>query len=258
MMKKSTARKKSETTPERKPDRWAYVSKFLAECRALSGAGLRDHIARSYREALGETMLPSMSFVRAKAIIGRALQIRGFEEAGCAKHLNPVVRQRMVALLRGENVAYVDIAERQEARELAAQAETTSKRSARAKQQFHAPKRAGRTLGLSPGQTWWRVFQDNEERIGRGEKPLTDEEISGFMKKEFPEGAKKQCEPGGVHAVRGLINRSKMKGGKDVVFSGPLYLRYGENGQPIAKGTHIAAARVRKPIKVKVLRRKKA
>jgi hypothetical protein len=52
--------------------------------------------------------------------------------------------------------------------------------------------RSGKTLGLGVDQTWAYLFQQNEERYAarkkspRKTKPRTDEEITTFMKEEFP------------------------------------------------------------------------
>lgn len=66
--------------------------------------------------------------------------------------------------------------------------------------------RRGASLGLSVVETWKRLFEQNEEISSNGGKPLTDEQISAFMRQEFPRTPERSKTPQRVKALRREYN----------------------------------------------------
>lgn len=66
-----------------------------------------------------------------------------------------------------------------------------------------APAPVGKTSGVGVNETWIQVFEKNEE-VDEGER-LTDEQISQFMKSEFPDLDTKLFDR--VQIARGKYNR---------------------------------------------------
>lgn len=91
----------------------------------------------------------------------------------------------------------------------------------------HAFKRsAGKTLGLGIGETWVKLFSNNE-KLPRAKK-LTDKQISAFMFAEFPD--KKSAIFNAVSTVRSRIRRGVKVGGVEVKFES---FPYDEQGMKI-------------------------
>lgn len=98
-------------------------------------------------------------------------------------------------------------------------AKTTAK-ATKAKKESANPRAVGKTLGLGTMQTWIQVFQQNAK------KKLSDDQISKFMHKEFPDSTATDFD--NVHRVRGFYNSGKR-------FPAPKvsYKRYDEEGNVI-------------------------
>ena len=107
--------------------------------------------------------------------------------------------------------------------------------------------RMGKTLGLSVSGTWAHLFEQNEARYEarqgnkRAPKPLTDAQITEFMKQEFPltdEQRKWLEETGKVHKAFDYPTgkRSRYNSGKLAGMSGPPERpshRYDEDGNRV-------------------------
>lgn len=95
--------------------------------------------------------------------------------------------------------------------------------------------------GRSVSECWCYLFENNEERFGRGEPPWTDEEITSLMLKFFPDRHESQVFRRVGH-VRAAYNRgalSSQKGrrprrpSRRYVPENGAFLVYGKQGKRI-------------------------
>ena len=104
----------------------------------------------------------------------------------------------------------------------------------------------GRIYGLSVHSTWAKLFEDNE-RLPR-KKKLTDAQIAGTMKKEFPNNVNNLYNEKGVKAARYRYNLDGLhKGGE------PPATRSKQYDQD---GNEVIGRASRKPKKVKKEKKK--
>lgn len=93
------------------------------------------------------------------------------------------------------------------------------------------PRVAGKKWGLNMADTWIRVFAQNSEAPKA--KRLTDDQISQFMKKEFPQSTAYQVNCAqGVQAVRNLYNKGRMCGHEGEIPK-VLSVRCDKSGEPL-------------------------
>lgn len=98
--------------------------------------------------------------------------------------------------------------------------------------------RHGKNLGMAVTETWRHVFESNEKIKAGGGKPSTDQEISDFMKKEFPDQPAKSKSLARVRMYRTCYNNATHgfeRWGKPAVPS----VEYNPQGNPVAPGTAI-------------------
>ncbi len=112
----------------------------------------------------------------------------------------------------------------------------------------------GETLGLPVLDTWSWVFAENERRYRENGDPMTDIQISEFMKKEFPSSPGKSKSVSRVRQYRGCYNARSH--GFDR-FEAPAHQsqEYGEDGQPIgssSKSGSVNESRIREIVREEV------
>lgn len=79
------------------------------------------------------------------------------------------------------------------------------KKKSKEKKEKREKKISGRTLGLNVRETWRQVLMDNFKR------KLTDEQISKFMQKEFPDRKARQItRVSGVRSLRRSFNKGRL------------------------------------------------
>lgn len=116
----------------------------------------------------------------------------------------------------------------------------------------------GATKGLDVISTWAKVFEENEATAQAGGRPLTDEQISDFMHREFPASSEDSKSPNRVRMYRSNYNR----GVHSFSSRGPAKVQsreYGSDGKPVeAKvrggfgGSGIGEAKVREIVEKSV------
>ncbi len=136
--------------------------------------------------------------------------------------------------------------------------EMAKKTVSKAKSAKKSGRFVGKTTGKSVSETWLTAFSK-----ARSQK-LTDEQISRFMRSEFPQSKSAIYEVSGVRRVRGIYNAGGLTGQND---KAPTELcAFAKDGKPIAKfsKTNGAVPKVAKksaasvPGKRRVVVRKKA
>ena len=116
-----------------------------------------------------------------------------------------------------------------------------------------APKKfTGRTLGLSVSETWKAVFDANAKaasgkkaKLGELEltQPMTDEEITKFLRKEFPGNDSKNLDAVARH--RGYYNAGTVAKSQNGEGPDEELARYDAEGNVVVRGERQAARKAK-------------
>lgn len=217
------------------------MEEFLTNIRmAKSQWAARRIVLTEYQYLFDGHPPPGVHIELVKAAVGYELLYRSFLKHDCLHLLCDKIRERRQRALKlsleawvGDEDMFTMYASYMSAEQRSqAQGDDDSmatKKKAVAKKTPKSKKTVGLSLGLTIGQTWAHLFERNE-KCPKKDK-LTDDAISEFIKKEFPDNTSKNMDQ--VPVVRNMYNIGRYTGG---VVPKSKSRRYDESGSVIEKG----------------------
>ncbi len=180
--------------------------------RPKKGFGDLERFLRlRYQEVFGKSAPADADWRLLMNALSYELQYRGFEQAGVLHRITKDVRERREAALQ---LSWAAMSPKQanllryaywqpESEGGSTMASNKKERKQTEKQERTFAKSSGKTLGLGIVQTWASIFQKNAT-CAKSER-MTDDQISAFMHKEFPDRKAKDFDR--VQRVRSWYNR---------------------------------------------------
>jgi hypothetical protein len=183
----------------------------------------RHYIRERYNDLFGRDPPAKVPLALVKAKIAYHLQLAEFKKYNCEQYLSPSWWRRYKAAAKLQMWQMP-----RDMRILLQCADRTyNGGSTMGKTEGQTKEKAdrstiGKTWGLNIKDTWHRIMEENPK------KKLTDQQISDFLKREFPERRPQHHEPKGISRIRTWCNANFQPK--------TPYLGYDENGAVVTRG----------------------